>query len=103
MISFLKKLFGVASVNYKELINNGAVIVDVRSPVEYKAGHIPGSKNFPLDSIRNKIIDLQKLNKPVITVCRSGARSGMAKGILKSSGIEVYNGGAWTSLKSKIA
>jgi len=103
MLGFLKKIFGGTSVNYKELVSNGAIIVDVRSPGEYKAGHIPGSKNFPLDNIRSKVAELKKINKPVITVCRSGARSGMAKSILQSAGIEVYNGGPWTSLKSKIA
>ncbi len=102
MLGFLKKLFGGTSVNYKELVSNGAIIVDVRSASEYKAGHIPGSKNFPLDSIRTKLAELKKTNKPVITVCRSGARSGMAKGILKAAGIEVYNGGPWTSLKTKL-
>ena len=103
MLGFIKKLFGGTKVDYKELLSNGAVIVDVRSNSEYKSGHIPGSRNFPLDSIRNKIAELKKLNKPVITVCRSGARSGMARNILKSAGIEVYNGGAWDSLKNKIA
>ena len=102
MLAFLKKIFGGTTINYKELVTNGAIIVDVRTSGEFKAGHIPGSKNFPLDNIRTKVAELKKLNKPVITVCRSGARSGMAKGILKSAGIEVYNGGAWTSLKSKI-
>jgi phage shock protein E len=102
MLGFLKKIFGGSTINYKELVSNGAIIVDVRTSGEFKAGHIPGSKNFPLDNIRTKVAELKKLNKPVITVCRSGARSGMAKGILKSAGIEVYNGGAWTSLKSKI-
>jgi len=102
MLGFLKKIFGGTTVNFKELVNNGAVIIDVRSPGEYKSGHIKGSKNFPLDNIRNKVNDLKKLNKPVITVCRSGARSGMAKGILKSAGIEVYNGGPWFSLQNKI-
>ena len=103
MLTFLKKLFGGTSVNYKELINNGAIIVDVRSATEYKAGHITGSKNYPLDNIRSKVAELKKMNKSVITVCRSGTRSGIAKGILKSSGIEAYNGGPWTSLKNKIA
>ncbi|MDZ4809943.1 MAG: rhodanese-like domain-containing protein [Bacteroidota bacterium] len=102
MLTLLKKLFGGTSVNYKELVSNGAIIVDVRSAGEYKAGHIPGSKNFPVDNIRSKVAELKKINKPVITVCRSGTRSGMAKGILKSAGIEVYNGGPWTSLKNKL-
>lgn len=102
MLTFIKKLFGGTSVNYKALVENGAIIVDVRSATEYKAGHLKGSRNFPLDNLRTKVAELKKLNKPVITVCRSGTRSGMAKGILKSSGIEVYNGGPWTSLKNKI-
>lgn len=103
MIGFLKKVFGITSVNYKELASNGAVIVDVRTVAEYKSGHIPGSRNYPLDSIRSKVAELKKLNKPVITVCRSGARSGMAKNILKSAGIEAYNGGPWNLLKNRIA
>ena len=102
MLTLLKKLFGGTAVNYKELVSNGAIIVDVRSASEYKAGHIPGSKNFPVDNIRSKVAELKKFNKPVITVCRSGARSGIAKEILKSAGIEVYNGGPWTSLKNKL-
>ena len=57
MLGFLKKIFGGTSVNYKELVSNGAIIVDVRSPGEYKAGHIPGSKNFPLDNIRSKVAE----------------------------------------------
>ena len=103
MIGFLKKLFAGSSVNFKELVSKGAVIIDVRSPGEYKTGHVQGSKNYPLDNIRSKVADIKKMSKPVITVCRSGSRSGIAKGILKSAGIEVYNGGAWTSLKNKIA
>ena len=103
MIGFLKKLFAGSSVNFKELVGKGAVIIDVRSPGEYKTGHVQGSKNYPLDNIRSKVAELKKMSKPVITVCRSGSRSGIAKGILKSAGIEVYNGGAWSSLKNKIA
>jgi phage shock protein E len=103
MIQLLKKIFGGTAVNYKELVKNGAIVIDVRSAGEYKTGHVPGSKNYPLDSLRGKVAELKKLNKPVITVCRSGSRSGMAKGILRSAGIEAYNGGPWNSLKSKIA
>jgi rhodanese-related sulfurtransferase len=42
------------------------------------------------------------MNKPIITVCRSGSRSGMAKRIIQSAGIEVYNGGPWNVLIEKI-
>ncbi len=103
MLGFLKKLSGKSSPDYKELVKDGALIIDVRTVEEYRSGHISGSKNYPLDQIRNQVQAIKKLNKPVITVCRSGARSGVARNILKSAGVEVYNGGAWTSLNTKIA
>ena len=101
MLSFFKKLFK-PSVDYSKLVEQGAVIIDVRTKSEYQAGHIEGSKNIPLDIIKTEAARLKKLNKPIVTVCRSGNRSGMAKSILASAGIEVYNGGAWTSLKRQI-
>ena len=101
MFTFLKKFF-TPSADFAKLIKEGAVIVDVRTKSEYLAGHIDGSKNIPLDIIKKETASLKKLNKPIVTVCRSGNRSGMAKAILSSAGIEVYNGGAWTSLKRKI-
>ncbi len=103
MLGVLKRIFGGKTVNYRELVNTGALIMDVRSVAEFRSGHIPGSKNYPLDSLQGKLKDLKKLNKPVITVCRSGARSGIAKRILNNAGIEAYNGGPWNSLQKKIA
>lgn len=103
MLTLLKKVFSRGpAVDFKTLRSNGAVIVDVRTPGEFKAGHIKGAVNIPLDQIRSKVADLKKKNKAVITCCRSGTRSGMAKSILKSSGVECYNGGAWDSLRHKI-
>lgn len=101
MISFFKKLFG-PSADFAKLVKEGAVIVDVRTKAEYLDGHIKGSTNIPLDIIKKEVQGIKKLNKPIITVCRSGNRSAMAKAILVSAGIEVYNGGAWSSLKRQI-
>ena len=101
MFSFLKKLFGPGT-DYKALVQAGAIIIDVRSPQEYDGGHIKGYKNIPVNIIQREVAGIKKMGKPVITVCQSGARSGMAKGILKGAGIEVYNGGSWFGLRSKI-
>lgn len=101
MFGFLKNLFG-PKADFKALVKNGAIVVDVRTPHEFDAGNIKGSKNIPLQTIQKAIPELKKSGKVVITVCRSGSRSGMAKSILKSAGIEVYNGGPWNVLKSKI-
>ena len=101
MFSFLKNLFKPAA-DFAKLVKEGAVIVDVRTKGEFQAGHIDGSKNIPLDTVNTQVQQLKKSGKPVITVYRSGNRSAMAKSILASAGIEVYNGGAWTSLKRQI-
>lgn len=79
----------------------GAVIIDVRTSSEYKEGHIKGSKNIPLNVVSSKINDIKKLNKPIVVCCRSGMRSAQAASILKNNGIEVMNGGGWTSLNSQ--
>jgi rhodanese-related sulfurtransferase len=95
-------LFGGNKTSEKvtDLLQRGALIVDVRTPQEYKAGHIKESINIPLDKIGGKVNDLKRKNKPIVTCCRSGARSGMAADQLRRAGIEVENGGPWNSVKA---
>jgi rhodanese-related sulfurtransferase len=104
MINILKKLFGIGpSVNYAELVKNGAIILDVRSKSEFAGGHIQGSINIPVDALGNNLGKLKEKDKPIITCCASGMRSASAKSILASNGyIQVYNGGGWYSLQNKI-
>jgi rhodanese-related sulfurtransferase len=99
MISFIKKLFGIGpSVDFGTLVENGAIILDVRTKQEYQAGHVKGSVNIPLNTLESNISKLKK-DKPIITCCASGMRSASAKSILKSNGFAaVYNGGSWVSL-----
>jgi rhodanese-related sulfurtransferase len=103
MIQTLKNLLGFGpKVDYKDLLANGAQIIDVRTKGEFQSGHIKGAVNIPLDSLKNNLSKLKK-DKPVITCCASGMRSASAKGLLKANGfVDVYNGGAWVSLNSKI-
>jgi phage shock protein E len=102
-MNFLRKLFGLApAVNYKILMENGGQIIDVRTKNEYSGGHIKGSLNIPLANIQNQLSKIKK-DKPVITCCASGMRSGTAKSILKSKGYsQIYNGGSWVNLQNKI-
>jgi rhodanese-related sulfurtransferase len=100
-MNIFKMIFG-EKVNLQEVISNGAGIVDVRSKGEYQSGHLKNSINIPVDTLEQNIKKLKK-DKPVITCCASGARSASALRILKSNGFEqVYNGGAWTSLKKYV-
>ena len=90
--SLKNKLFG-PSVDYKKLMQDGAIIVDVRSPQEFNSGHAKKSKNLPLNVLKSKTASLK--GKEVILVCKSGARAGMAKSILKKEGILAHNLGPW--------
>ncbi|MBK6275636.1 MAG: rhodanese-like domain-containing protein [Saprospirales bacterium] len=103
MLDTIKNMLGLGpKVDYKELIKNGAQIVDVRTKAEYQQGHIKGSINIPLNNLSNHYASLKK-DKPVITCCASGVRSAQGKNILKSNGFtQVYNGGGWMSLQGKI-
>jgi rhodanese-related sulfurtransferase len=103
MLNSIKSLFGMGpKIDYSELVKNGAKIIDVRTPSEYKGGHIKGSTNIPLQDLQNKIKSIDK-SKVVITCCASGMRSASAKSILLSKGFkEVHNGGGWQSLQNKL-
>lgn len=90
------KLF--KKTDYKALLENGAVIVDVRNPGEFERGCIPDSENIPLPKLSGRVQQIKSLQVPVICVCASGVRSASAKAQLKAAGIEAYNGGAWTKM-----
>ena len=104
MIDTIKRMLGFGpKINYLALVEQGALIVDVRSRGVYGSGHIKGSINIPLDSLSSNLNKLKNKNTPVITCCASGMRSASAKSILKSNGYtHVYNGGGWQSLNNKI-
>jgi phage shock protein E len=104
MINTLKKIFGFGpSVNYAELVKEGAIILDVRSKGEFAGGHIKGAVNISVDTLKSNLAKLKNKNSPIITCCASGMRSASAKSILKANGYtKVYNGGGWSSLNNKL-
>ena len=96
-------MFGIGnSPALKNIIDEGAIILDVRSKGVYAQGHVKGSINIPVDALQNNLKKLDK-NKPVVTCCASGMRSASAKSILKAKGYaRVYDGGSWGRLQSRI-
>lgn len=100
MINAIRKLLGLGpKTDLGELMSNGAVIIDVRSAGEYASGHVKGSVNVPLDSLKGRLGKFKK-DVPVITCCASGMRSGIARSTMLQGGFQkVYNGGSWHNLK----
>lgn len=99
-MSILSNLFGGGrNQKVQAMIAAGAVVIDVRSPQEFKGGHFKGSKNIPLDRIQTEAQKIKALDKPVVVCCASGMRSSQAKSILLNQGVKVVeNGGGWSSL-----
>jgi len=105
MIQFFKELLGFGpKVDLGALIQDGALIVDVRTKGEYKSAHADKSINIPLDQLQKELKRLgPKRDRPIITCCASGNRSRVAKSIIKSAGYtEVHNGGGWMKVQRLI-
>jgi rhodanese-related sulfurtransferase len=103
MLNSIKTALGFGpAADFKELVKNGAQIIDVRTRGEYASGHVKSSINIPLNELSSGIKKLKK-DKPIITCCASGMRSSSAKATLLSLGFtEVHNGGGWMSLNGKV-
>jgi rhodanese-related sulfurtransferase len=91
----LRKLFGApyTSVGPQEataLLDSGGVLLDVREPAEWRAGHAPGARHIPLGQLPGRLSEVPP-HRPVVTVCRSGARSRRAAALLAREGRQVHN------------
>ncbi|WKD85090.1 Thiosulfate sulfurtransferase GlpE [Polaribacter huanghezhanensis] len=82
----------------KEYLEKGAVVLDVRTKMEWDQGHSNSAKHIVLNLIPLQIEEIKSWNKPVIAVCLSGGRSGQAAQFLKKNGVDVINGGPWQNV-----
>jgi len=82
---------------------SGAVLLDVRTPGEYRNGHIPGSKNVSLQTIDRVDSVAQNKDTALYVYCQSGARSRQAAGLLKQMGYtNVNNIGGIAAYEGKV-
>jgi rhodanese-related sulfurtransferase len=96
-MSFLSKLFGppvpsidATAVQAKLNEKPKPIVLDVREPSEYAAGHIAGSTLIPSHQLASRMSELPK-DREIICVCASGSRSGSAARRLTSEGYPVLN------------
>lgn len=76
----------------KELVKEGATLIDVRSPQEYKEGHLDNAILIPEYDINKKILDRFNINDEIILYCSTGNRSRRAKKKMEKMGyVKIYN------------
>ncbi len=80
---------------------DGALLLDVRSDLEFEQGHLKGAMHIPHTQIQQRIAELQPWKeKGIVLYCKSGHRAGIAAEVLKSNGfLKIQNGGGYTSLR----
>lgn len=67
-----------------------ALVLDVRTELEFELGAIPGAKNIPLEELRSRLGELPT-NQPIVATCRVGLRGYLAERILRQNGFDAYN------------
>lgn len=91
-----------SSEELTKLIEDGAMLVDVRSQGEFSSGSAKGAINIPLDRVANSL-EKFKNKSHIIVFCQSGNRSGQAKSILERNGFtNVTNGGTWNQVAALV-
>jgi rhodanese-related sulfurtransferase len=77
----------VSAADAVRLINKGALVIDVRKPEDYQAGHIANARNVPVERVQQGDDAIaKKKDKILLAVCADGATSGRAAGHLRKSG-----------------
>lgn len=97
-ILLVLKLTGrIATKDALGYLSKGALVIDVRSPSEFNAGHLPTAINIPLDEIENALPrQVDNKSQVILLHCQSGMRSGIAAKKLKAMGYTgVFNLGSY--------
>lgn len=87
-----------SSGDARRLVAAGAQLIDVRSPEEFAAGHLPGARNIPVDALERRLDEVGARDRPVVVYCASGVRAASAARILTGAGFaSVHNLGAMSA------
>ncbi|MEW5851836.1 MAG: rhodanese-like domain-containing protein [Myxococcota bacterium] len=88
MTGILEWLTGGPKVDARELVQKGALLLDVRTREEYAQRHIPGAVNVPVQELAQRVAEVGSKTRTVVVYCRSGQRSGVARDLLLRAGFQ---------------
>lgn len=86
----------VSGARAHQLVDEGAQLVDVRTPGEYAAGHPDPAVNIPVNEVGARLSEIDRA-RPVVVYCHSGRRSAAAAEVLAAAGYTVYDMGGVSS------
>lgn len=102
-MGFLSLLgFGERRKKVLNYLKRDALIIDLRFPEEFEAGHIKGSLHMNQEDIELHFEEIHRYNRPVILCCGSGLRSDEAGVMLREAGIDAINAGNYDRLKEMV-
>ena len=88
MSIFRRDYRSVSAPIARDLVEQGHILIDVRSEKEWRSGHAPEARHIPLDALESRMGELP-VGTPVVTVCHSGVRSALAAQTLAKHGYTV--------------
>jgi phage shock protein E len=101
----LKRMSFVSEETARQHLAQGALVIDVRSPEEFRSAHVPDAINIPLGELRDTLpARVKNKNQVLLLHCLSGGRSGIAQQQLKGLGYtHVFNLGSLARAKQIVA
>ncbi len=85
------------TAHHRKLVEQGALLLDVRTPAEFAEGHVTRATNIPVQELAARIEELGARSRPVVVYCRSGGRSAQAAAMLSAAGYQVKDIGPMTA------
>ncbi len=83
--------------HHRALVEQGALLLDVRTPSEFQEGHVPRAMNIPVQELAARLHEVGPTRRPVVVYCRSGGRSAVATDLLTKAGYQVRDIGPMTA------
>lgn len=87
----------IHTTHHRQLVEQGALLLDVRTPAEFHEGHVPRATNIPVQDLPHRLAEVGPKTRPIVVYCRSGGRSASAAQILSAAGYQVRNIGPMTA------
>ena len=96
-VFLMKQMSFISPADARKYLQQGALVVDVRSADEYRGGHLPNAVNIPLGELKETLPRrVTDKNQVLLLHCLSGTRSGIAKRLMKGMGYQnVFNLGSY--------